>query len=46
MESGLAASLMGTAPSVVFGGFMTLLVVLVTGFFAPNLRKLKSLEET
>ncbi len=46
MESGLAASLMGTAPSVVFGGFMTLLVVLVTGFFAPNLRKLKNLEET
>ncbi len=45
MESGLAASLMGTAPSVVFGGGMTLLVVLLTALFAPRLRNLKSMED-
>ena len=39
-ESGLAAKLMGLVPSVVFGGGMTLLVVLVTAFKAPKLRKL------
>ncbi len=38
-ESGLAASLMGLVPSVIFGGSMTLLVVLVTWFKAPGLRK-------
>jgi MFS family permease len=38
-ESGLAASLMGTVPSVIFGGCMTLLVVIVTWFKAPTLRK-------
>ena len=37
-ESGLAASLMGTVPSVVFGGCMTLLVVAVTWWRAPKLR--------
>jgi len=39
-ESGVAASIMGTVPSVVFGGCMTLLVVIVTWFKAPSLRKL------
>lgn len=39
-ESGLAASLMGTVGSVVFGGGMTLLVVLVTWWRAPKLRHL------
>jgi MFS family permease len=39
-ESGVAASLLGTVPSVVFGGTMTLLVVLVTAWRVPQLRKL------
>ncbi|HMR91227.1 MAG TPA: MFS transporter [Chitinophagaceae bacterium] len=38
-ESGLAARLMGVTPSVVFGGCMTLLVVIITWFKAPALRK-------
>lgn len=40
-ESGLAAKLMGTVPSVVFGGCMTLLVVASMYLFAPKMRKLK-----
>lgn len=40
-ESGLTAKLMGVAPSVVFGGCMTLLVAVVTWFKAPQLRKLE-----
>ena len=39
-ESGAAAKLMGTVPSVIFGGSMTLLVVLFTSIFIPRLRKL------
>ncbi len=39
-ESGVMAKLMGTVPSVVFGGCMTLLVVLVTAWRAPKLRRL------
>lgn len=39
-ESGLAATLMGTVPSVLFGGVMTLVVVGVTWFKAPKLRDL------
>jgi MFS family permease len=39
-ESGVAARLMGTIPSVVFGGFMTLTVVTYTAIKAPLLRKL------
>ncbi len=38
-ESGLAARLMGVVPSVVFGGCMTLIVVIITWFKAPTLRK-------
>jgi MFS family permease len=38
-ESGVAAKLMGIVPSVVFGGAMTLLVVIVMWFKAPTLRK-------
>ncbi len=37
-ESGLTAKLMGTVPSVIFGGCMTLLTVIGTAFFAPKLR--------
>ena len=39
-ESGAAAKFMGVIPSVVFGGSMTLLVVITTWFKAPTLRKL------
>ena len=39
-ESGLAAKLMGLIPSVIFGGGMTLLTVLITSRFAPKLRAL------
>lgn len=38
-ESGVAAKLMGVVPSVVFGGCMTLLVVIITWIKAPTLRK-------
>lgn len=42
-ESGVAARLLGVVPSVLFGGFMTLLVVAVTAWRAPGLRKLREL---
>lgn len=38
-ESGLAARFMGTVPSVVFGGLMTLAVVGLTWWRAPKLRQ-------
>jgi hypothetical protein len=38
-ESGLAARMMGVVPSVVFGGCMTLAVVIITWIKAPTLRK-------
>lgn len=40
-ESGVAAKLMGTVPSVIFGGSMTLLVVIFTWFKSPTLRKME-----
>ncbi len=40
LESGLAANLLGLAPSIVFGGSMTLVVVLISWFAAPQLRRL------
>lgn len=39
-ESGVAAKVMGVVPSVVFGGTMTLLVVIFTAFKAPKLKNL------
>jgi sugar phosphate permease len=39
-ESGLAAKLMGLIPSVIFGGGMTLLVVLIASKVFPKLRSL------
>ena len=39
-ESGVAAKALGVVPSVVFGGTMTLLVVLFTTIKAPKLRNL------
>jgi MFS family permease len=47
-ESGLTAKLMGTVSAVVFGGSMTLIIVIFTGFISPEFRKLdltKDLEE-
>lgn len=47
-ESGLTAKLMGTVTSVVFGGSMTLLIVIFTGIKSPTFRKLdlqKELDE-
>jgi hypothetical protein len=40
-ESGIAARLMGLVPSVIFGGMMTLTVVVATAKLAPKLRKLE-----
>jgi predicted MFS family arabinose efflux permease len=42
-ESGVAARLLGVVPSVVFGGFMTLVVVGVTALSSKTLRKLQKL---
>lgn len=39
-ESGVAARVMGLQQSVVFGGCMTILVLVITYIFAPKLRKL------
>jgi MFS family permease len=47
-ESGLTAKLMGTVTAVVFGGSMTLLVVIFTGIKLPSFRNLdlqKDLDE-
>jgi MFS family permease len=38
-ESGLAASVMGKVPSVIFGGCMTLLITIFTWLKVPKLRK-------
>ena len=43
-ESGFAAKLMGLVPSVVFGGSMTILIVLATAWLIPSLRKLSFAE--
>jgi MFS family permease len=40
-ESGVTAKLLGTVPAVVFGGSMTLLVVIYTWFKSPTLRKMQ-----
>lgn len=40
-ESGVAAKLMGVIPSVIFGGTMTILVVIATWWKAPSLKKLE-----
>ncbi len=42
-ESGTAAKLMGLVPSVIFGGIMTIVVVLTTSQVAPELRKMDKL---
>ena len=40
LESGIAASLMGLVPSIIFGGAATIVVVLLTYRLAPQLRQL------
>lgn len=45
-ESGVAARLMGVVPSVVFGGCMTLLVVAVVAWRAPQLRAMRGIAES
>jgi len=35
--------LMGTVPSVIFGGCMTLVVVVVTMWLSPQLRKMREI---
>jgi MFS family permease len=40
-ESGVAAKLLGTVPSVIFGGIMTLLIVTFVTIISPRMRKLK-----
>ena len=40
-ESGAAAKLMGVIPSVVFGGCMTIFIVVATWIKAPSLKKLE-----
>jgi MFS family permease len=42
-ESGTAARLIGTVPSVVLGGVVTLIVVAVTAIKVPSLRSLKEI---
>lgn len=43
-ESGVTAKIMGTVPSVVFGGCMTILIVLVISLTSESLRKLNFTE--
>lgn len=45
-ESGTAAQLMGLVPSVVFGGVMSLIVVISTAFLVPKIRKIVVDENT
>jgi MFS family permease len=40
-ESGVAAKILGLVPSVIFGGCMTIGIVVVTWFKAPTLRKME-----
>ncbi|OON70567.1 MFS transporter [Hymenobacter sp. CRA2] len=44
-ESGAMARLLGTVPSVVFGGVMTMVVVGATALLAPHLRRLHDVKE-
>lgn len=43
-ESGLVAKLMGTIPSVIFGGAMTLGVVAITGWVSKSIRTLQRVD--
>ena len=43
-ESGVAARLLGVVPSVIFGGCMTLIVVVSTAAASPRLRRMREIE--
>jgi hypothetical protein len=43
-ESGVAARVFGTAPSVVIGGVLTVAVVAITALKLPQLRRLRAIE--
>jgi hypothetical protein len=43
-ESGVAARLLGAEPSVMFGGFVTIVVVAVIAWWAPELRRLDKID--
>jgi MFS family permease len=43
-ESGVAARVLGTVPSVIFGGIMTLVVVALTMAWSPQLRKMHEID--
>ena len=43
-ESGVAARLLGAEPSVMFGGFITIVVVAVIAWWAPELRRLDRID--
>ena len=43
-ESGVAARLMGTVPSVIFGGTMTLIVVATVLFRSKKLREVREIQ--
>jgi MFS family permease len=45
-ESGLAAKLMGTVPSVIFGGAMTLITVALVALKSPRLRRLGAIHKS
>ena len=45
-ESGVAARLLGTVPSVIFGGVMTLVVVGMTMLLSPQLRRMREITMT
>ena len=40
-ESGFTSRIMGAAPAIVFGGSMTIIVVLLTWLLAPSLKKME-----
>jgi MFS family permease len=42
-ESGVAAKLLGTVPSVIFGGTMTLIVVAIVAWWSPKLRQMREI---
>ena len=45
VESSVAAKYLGTIPSVIFGGCMTLLVVIITAIKAPKLKNLNNIND-
>jgi MFS family permease len=43
VESSIAAKYLGTVPSVIYGGLITFVVVIITAYLAPKLRALQKL---